>query len=147
VEVRNLYAGPFGEENQDQTRRLQRNPNVTVRMRGVMEKCTYCIQRIEAAKINQRRLAGNDPAKLRVPADSVQTACQASCPTEAIMFGDLANKDSTILKWKASPRSYDVLKYLGTRPRTSYLARVRNVNPAMPDDRVVKTGEASMHGV
>jgi molybdopterin-containing oxidoreductase family iron-sulfur binding subunit len=147
LEVRNLYAGPFGEKNLDQTRRLQRNPNVTVRMRGVMEKCTYCIQRLESAKINQRRVAKDDHTKLRVAADAVQTACQASCPTEAIMFGDLANKDSTVLKWKASPRSYDLLKYLGTRPRTSYLARIRNVNPKMPDDRVVKTGEASIHGV
>jgi len=147
LEVHNLYAGPFGEKNLDQTRRLQRNPNVTVRMRGVMEKCTYCIQRLESAKINQRRIAKDDHTKLRVQADAVQTACQASCPTEAIMFGDLANKDSTLLKWKENPRSYELLKYIGTRPRTSYLARIRNVNPKMPDDRVVKTGEASINGV
>ena len=63
------------------------------------------------------------------------------------MFGDLANTESTLLKWKASPRAYDLLKYIGTRPRTSYLARIRNVNPQMPDDRVVKTGEASINGV
>ena len=92
-------------------------------------------QRLEAAKINQRRIAKDDANNLRVPADAIQVACQASCPTQAIMFGDLAHKDSTVVKWKASPRNYDVLKYIGTRPRTSYLARIRNVNPLMPDDR------------
>jgi molybdopterin-containing oxidoreductase family iron-sulfur binding subunit len=118
-------------------------------MRGVIEKCTYCVQRLETAKINQRRIARDDASKLRVPVNSVKTACQASCPAEAIEFGDLANPDkgNTVNLWKSSPRRYEVLKYIGTRPRTSYLARIRNVNPEMPDDRKVKTGEASIHGV
>ena len=143
-EVRNLYAGPFGELKPQEVVQLQKNPNVTVRMRGVIEKCTYCVQRVEEAKIRQRRVAKDDPTKLRAPANSVKTACQASCPAEAIMFGDLANEKSDVVKWKDNPRNYQVLKYIGTRPRTSYLARIRNVNPKMPDDRVVKTGEASL---
>ncbi len=143
VSMNNLYAGPLGEKKPQEVVQLQKNPNVTVRMRGVIEKCTYCVQRIEEAKINQRRVARDDASKLRVLADGVKTACQASCPSEAIMFGDLANDKSTINSWKASPRNYQVLKYIGTEPRTSYLARIRNVNPKMPDDRTVKTGEAS----
>ena len=149
-EKRNLYAGPFGEKKPQEIEQLQKNPNVTVRMRGVIEKCTYCVQRLEAAKINQRRVARDDASKLRVAPDAVKTACQASCPAEAIMFGDLANEKSTINKWKASPRNYQVLKYLGVRPRTSYLARIRNVNPEMASvetDRVRKTGEASIHNI
>ncbi len=143
MEVNNLYAGPLGEKKPQEVVQLQKNPNVTVRMRGVIEKCTYCVQRLEEAKINQRRHARDDASKLRVVADRVKTACQASCPAEAIMFGDLANDKSTVNTWKASPRNYQVLKYIGTEPRTSYLARIRNVNPKMPDDRIVKTGEAS----
>ncbi|MEI6533941.1 MAG: 4Fe-4S dicluster domain-containing protein, partial [Verrucomicrobiaceae bacterium] len=144
--VKNLYAGPLGEKTQNETGRLQKNPNVTVRMRGVIEKCTYCVQRLESAKITQRRIGRDDKNNLRVPVDSVKTACQASCPAEAIEFGDLANKESTVNRWKDSPRNYQVLKYIGTRPRTSYLARIRNVNPLMPgSDRKVKTGEASLN--
>lgn len=146
--VPNLYAGPLGEKTQNETARLQKNPNVTVRMRGVIEKCTYCVQRLETAKINQRRIGRDDKNNLRVPLDSVKTACQASCPAEAIEFGDLANKKSSVNRWKDSPRNYQVLKYIGTRPRTSYLARIRNINPdpLMPGgDRKVKTGEASLN--
>ena len=84
---------------------------------------------------------------MRVAANSVKTACQASCPAEAIEFGDLANQSSTVNTWKENPRNYEVLKYIGTRPRTSYLARIRNVNPLMPEDRKVGTGEASINGV
>jgi molybdopterin-containing oxidoreductase family iron-sulfur binding subunit len=146
--VSNLYAGPLGEKKPQEVVQLQKNPNVTVRMRGVIEKCTYCVQRLEAAKINQRRVARDDASKLRIAADSVKTACQASCPAEAIMFGDLANEKSTVNVWKENPRNYQVLKYLGIRPRTSYLARIRNVNPEMAsveNDRVRKTGEASLY--
>ncbi len=146
----NLYAGPLGEKKPQEVEELQKNPNVTVRMRGVIEKCTYCVQRIEEAKIVQRRHARDDASKLRVTADAVKTACQASCPAEAIMFGDLGNEKSTVNKWKANPRNYTVLKYLGINPRTTYLARIRNVNPAMAPhetDRVVKTGEASLHNL
>ena len=147
IKMRNLSAGPLGEKKPQQVEQLQKNPNVTVRMRGVIEKCTYCVQRLEDAKIKQRRVARDDASKLRIPADAVKVACQASCPTEAIMFGDLANKASTVNAWKANPRDYTVLKYLGINPRTTYLARIRNVNPEMPDDRKVKTGEASLHNL
>ncbi len=146
IETNNLYAGPLGERTQVEVTKLQKNPNVTVRMRGVIEKCTYCVQRIESAKISQRRIARDDAGQLRIPTDAVKTACQASCPAEAIVFGDLANEKSTVNEWKNNPRNYDVLQYLGTLPRTSYLARIRNVNPLMPDKRNPKTGEASING-
>lgn len=136
IRVRNLYAGPLGEKAPSESVALQKNPNVTVRMRGVIEKCTYCVQRLESAKINQKRLQ-RDSKNFRIPTDSVKTACQEACPAGAIEFGDLANKDSKVNKVKASPRNYDLLKYIGTRPRTSYLARIRNVNPAMPNASAV----------
>ncbi len=131
MKVGNLYAGPLGEKREDESLRLQRNPNVTVRMRGVIEKCTYCVQRLESAKILQKQVQ-RDTKNFRVPTDTVKTACQQSCPAEAIVFGDLADPKSAIVKAKASPRDYQLLKYIGTRPRTSYLARLRNPNKNMP---------------
>jgi molybdopterin-containing oxidoreductase family iron-sulfur binding subunit len=116
--------------------KLQKNPNVTVRMRGVIEKCTYCVQRIETAKITQIQKQ-RDSKDFRVPTDSVKSACQQACPAGAIEFGDLGNAKSNVVKLKASNRNYDVLKYLNTRPRTSYLARLRNVNPKMPGADVI----------
>ena len=102
-----------------------RNPNVTVRSRGVMEKCTYCVQRINAAKI---RSAEED----RLVRDlEIQTACQQACPAGAIMFGNINDKNSHIARWKAQSRNYVLLADLNTRPRTSYLARVRNPNPEL----------------
>jgi MoCo/4Fe-4S cofactor protein with predicted Tat translocation signal len=102
-----------------------RNPNVTVRSRGVMEKCTYCVQRINAAKI---RSAEED----RTVRDmEIQTACQQACPAGAIMFGNINDKKADVTRWKAEPRNYVLLADLNTRPRTSYLARVRNPNPEM----------------
>ena len=100
-------------------------------MRGVIEKCTYCVQRLESAKILQKQVQ-RDTKNFRVPTDTVKTACQQSCPAEAIVFGDLADPKSAIVKAKASPRDYQLLKYIGTRPRTSYLARLRNPNKNMP---------------
>lgn len=131
ITVGNLYAGPLGEKKEDEDLRLQRNPNVTVRMRGVIEKCTYCVQRIESAKILQKQVQ-RDSKNFRVPTDTVKTACQQSCPADAIVFGDLADPKSAVVKSKTSPRDYQVLKYIGTRPRTSYLARLRNPNKNMP---------------
>jgi molybdopterin-containing oxidoreductase family iron-sulfur binding subunit len=131
MKVGNLYAGPLGEKKEDEGLRLQRNPNVTVRMRGVIEKCTYCVQRLESAKIVQKQVQ-RDSKNFRVPTDTVKTACQESCPADAIVFGDLADPKSAIVKSKASPRDYQLLKYIGTRPRTSYLARLRNPNKNMP---------------
>jgi molybdopterin-containing oxidoreductase family iron-sulfur binding subunit len=103
--------------------KLLRNPDVTVRARGVMEKCTYCVQRINAARINA------EIANRSVGGDEVVTACQAACPTQAIVFGNLNDRASAVARAKASPRNYALLGELNTRPRTTYLAKLRNPNP------------------
>ncbi|WP_347336626.1 4Fe-4S dicluster domain-containing protein [Bradyrhizobium macuxiense] len=99
------------------------NPNVSVRGRGVMEKCTYCVQRISVA----RRAAEREGRVIRE--GEVVTACQAACPTQAIHFGDMSDPHSRINALRADPRSYSLLGELGTRPRTTYLARLQNPNP------------------
>ena len=115
--------GNMGEESV----KAQHNPDVTVRARGVMEKCTYCVQRISAA----RRAA--EKADREIGAHEVVTACQSACPTQAIAFGDLETPQSGIAALRKEPRHYALLGDLGTRPRTTYLSRLRNPNPTLLD--------------
>ncbi len=109
---------------------LARNPDVTVRSRGVMEKCTYCVQRINRARIEAKKQAvDEDLSELTIVDGSLQTACQQACPAQAIVFGDLNDASSRAHRLKADPRNYGVLSELGTQPRTTYLARLRNPHP------------------
>jgi molybdopterin-containing oxidoreductase family iron-sulfur binding subunit len=110
--------------------RMQKNPDVSVRMRGVMEKCTFCVQRLQEAKIRKKVEAGQTRAA-KVPDGTLLTACQQSCPSEAIVFGDISDPKSRVSRAKANARDYAVLGFLNTKPRTTYLARVRNVNPEL----------------
>ncbi len=126
------YLGPLTKKGAPDTVKLQKNPNVTVRMRGVMEKCTYCVQRIEEAKIAAHVRAGASSSTL-IPRDSFTTACAQACPTEAIVFGDVADPESRVSKMKKQDRNYRLLEYLNVSTRTSYLARIRNPNSKMPD--------------
>ena len=156
----NLYRGPLGVKAVGDPDHLQKNPNVTVRMRGVMEKCTYCVQRLKDSVIRQKQgqkqealVAGKPSTEmevktstLRVPADSVKVACQEACPADAISFGNLLDDEkSTVGRAKRIERNYDLLQYIGTRPRTSYLARVKNPNKHMPDAPFI--GKATIHMV
>jgi molybdopterin-containing oxidoreductase family iron-sulfur binding subunit len=143
-----LYLGPIAPKGTEETIKLQKNPNVTVRMRGVMEKCTFCVQRIEEAKISAR-VKARDSKDIRIPSGSLQTACQQACPADAIVFGDLKNEKDEVGQLRNLPQNYSLLEYLNVRPRLTYLGRVRNPNPAMPGARasyIPSHGHGDSHG-
>ena len=135
-QISDLYLGPLGKKNTDGPKgelvKMRNNPDVTVRMRGVMEKCTYCVQRIQGAKIRQKARA-KDSNDIKVRDGAIKVACQMVCPTDAIKFGDIADETTEVSKAKDSKRNYALLGYLNVRPRTTYLAKLRNPNPSMPD--------------
>lgn len=119
--------------------KMAMNPDVTVRSRGVMEKCSYCLQRINEARIFAKR--AGDPGAER----DVKTACQQTCPTEAIAFGDIRDANSQVSQWKSRQRDFVLLGELNNRPRTSYLAKVRNPNPAW-GGKAAADGPPTGHG-
>jgi Fe-S-cluster-containing dehydrogenase component len=120
-------------EDYTAAREMGMNPDVTVRTRGIMEKCTYCVQRIERKRI-ATRIEGR-----AILDGELETACQQGCPTKAIVFGSLNDANSKVSQAHADPRRYDLLHEIGTRPRTIYLARVRNPNPEL--GQPARTGE------
>jgi molybdopterin-containing oxidoreductase family iron-sulfur binding subunit len=129
------------DEPRNKVRRLLFNPEVTVRSRGVMEKCTFCVQRIQKVKVkanNVRVMVGQEQST--IPDGAIITACQQACPTDAIVFGDLNDADSQVAKAHANSRSYELLGEFFNIPRNRYLARIRNLNPALKTE-TAKTGE------
>jgi len=115
-----LYMSQLADYGMPELVKMSKNPEVTVRMRGVMEKCTYCVQRIHNTNIAKRNVGDE------IKDFDVVTACQQACPTEAIVFGNLNDADAKVTKLHANPRAYSVLDDLNTRPRTKYLAKLRN---------------------
>jgi MoCo/4Fe-4S cofactor protein with predicted Tat translocation signal len=124
--VRRFNFFLFSDWNTPQLK-MMNNPEVTVRSRGVMEKCSYCVQRIQNGRI------ASEIQDRRVRDGEVLTACQQVCPSNAIVFGDINDPNSSVRQLKGQPRTYGVLEELNTRPRTTYLAAVLNPNPEMPD--------------
>ena len=114
--------------------KLMNNPDVTVRGRGIMEKCTYCVQRINEARVEAKKQARE------VREGEIITSCQQACPTKAIVFGNIADKNSQVAKLRKDPRSYLLLEELQTRPRTSHLAKLRNPNPEIATKTEAKAG-------
>jgi MoCo/4Fe-4S cofactor protein with predicted Tat translocation signal len=111
--------------------KMMHNPDVTVRTRGVMEKCTYCVQRINHHRIDAETASVREGKDIKIQDGELQTACQQSCPANAIAFGNINDPNSLVSKWKAKSRNYGLLDDLNTRPRTTYLAEIRNPNPEL----------------
>ncbi len=122
--VRRFNFLQYNDQETEQLK-LQRNPNVTVRSRGVMEKCTYCVQRINKARIAAKR------EDRQIADGEIVMACEAACPAGAIVFGDINNEDARVAREKADPRNYGLLAHLNVRPRTTYLAKLKNPNPEL----------------
>jgi molybdopterin-containing oxidoreductase family iron-sulfur binding subunit len=127
-----LYMGPLAPKGMPELVKMVKNPDVTVRMRGVMEKCTFCVQRIQAAKIAQKVKAGAS-ANVEIPDGSFNVACAQACPADSIVFGNIKDPNTRVSKMKALEQNYNVLGYLNIRPRISYMGKLRNPNPEMPD--------------
>jgi molybdopterin-containing oxidoreductase family iron-sulfur binding subunit len=147
---RKLFTGLYewnltSERGAEDVTKMSKNPNVTVRMRGVMEKCTFCVQRIQEAKI-ATKVAVRDSGDVRIPADAFKTACAQACPADAITFGDINNPESAVSKLKASERGYRLLEYLNVASRVTYLARIRNPNTKMPGAEKIGAAMRSPHG-
>ena len=136
------------EKGMEDSLKMSKNPNVTVRMRGVMEKCTFCVQRIQEAKI-AAKVATRDAGEARIPADAFTSACAQVCPTGAIVFGDKKHPESAVSKLLENERGYRLFEYLNLNQRVSYLARIRNPNPRMPgaekSGKAIKSSPDSHH--
>ncbi len=140
-----LYWGPLAKKGMADSLKMAKNPNVTVRMRGVMEKCTFCIQRIEEAKIGRLVEAGPTP-KSETPISTFKVACQQACPNDSLVFGDIADPESRVARLRQSERGYTMFKYLNASPRVTYLARIKNPNPKMPGADRVGMANGAPHG-
>jgi molybdopterin-containing oxidoreductase family iron-sulfur binding subunit len=139
-----LYWGPLAKKGMTDSLKMSKNPNVTVRMRGVMEKCTFCIQRIEEAKISRLVEAGPSN-KSEVPVREFKVACQQACASDSLVFGNINDLKSRVARERGSDRGYVMLKYLNTAPRVTYLARIKNPNPKMPGANLVGKANGEPH--